>query len=77
MQSAINMIPSQLAHYNRHCLKDGCQGIITVTKVLGPHLIIETNMDIYDRIPIFQLKFMLKKQGKHKLILIKYQSYIN
>lgn len=32
-----------------HCLKDGCQGRITVTKVLGPHLIIETNMDIYDR----------------------------
>jgi len=49
MNDAINMSPPQLQHYKRQCLRNGCKGEITVTKVLGPHIIIETNMNTYDK----------------------------
>lgn len=50
MQNAINMMPTQLEFYNRKCLREGCQGMQSITKILGPHLIIETIMDTFDNI---------------------------
>jgi len=40
------MTPSQLSGYSRKCYRDGCSGIISVTKDIGHHLFIETNMNI-------------------------------
>lgn len=40
------MTPSQLIGYSRKCYRDGCTGIISVTKDIGHHLFIETNMNI-------------------------------
>lgn len=81
MQEAINMNPSQLVQYKRR-LRNGCPGTITITKTLGPHIIIESNMDIYDRsftsysllhqfvnYPTFHLKRTLNKTGKQLLKL--------
>lgn len=45
LQDAVNMVPSQLEHYTRKCYRDGCKGNITVTKEIGQHLLIETNVD--------------------------------
>lgn len=48
MQAAISMDPSPLFHYTRFCLRNNYTGIFTVTKIVGLHIIIDTNMDIYD-----------------------------
>lgn len=41
------MIPSQLENYTRKCYRNGCNGEITVTKEIGQHLFIETNINTY------------------------------
>jgi len=46
LQEAINMTPSQLSGYSRKCYRDGCLGTIFVTKDIGHHLFIETNVNI-------------------------------
>lgn len=42
------MNPPQLSTYNRKCNRDGCNGTITVTKEIGNHIFIETNINIYN-----------------------------
>lgn len=46
LQEAINITPSQLSGYSRKCYRDGCSGMVSITKDIGHHLFIETNMNI-------------------------------
>lgn len=54
--STDNMKPSQLSHYTRKCYRDGCNGIITVTKHIGQHIFIKINMNTSTKIEELKCK---------------------